>query len=207
MMSMFFIVGLGNPGTEYEQTRHNTGAMALEAFRKSQEFPKWEFDRKRNALVSEGKMGTEKVLLVFPQTYMNKSGEALKNLPFATRNLQQGKKKTKEIANAAVIHDDLDIPFGSFKISFNKSSGGHKGVESIIRALKTQAFTRVRIGIAQSAVAVKKSQDDATVEKIILGKYTARQLVMLRKLSKRISEALVCLITEGREKTMSLYHS
>ncbi|MEK7208433.1 MAG: aminoacyl-tRNA hydrolase, partial [Patescibacteria group bacterium] len=101
----------------------------------------------------------------------------------------------------------LDIPFGSFKISFNKSSGGHKGVESIIRALKTQAFTRVRIGIAQSAVAVKKSQDDATVEKIILGKYTARQLVMLRKLSKRISEALVCLITEGREKTMSLYHS
>jgi len=104
-----------------------------------------------------------------------------------------------------VIHDDLDIPFGSYKISFNKSSGGHRGVESIIKAIKTEAFVRVRVGIATSASAVKKSQDDTAVEKIILGKFTPDQLVSLKKLAKEISEGLAVLITESREKAMSQY--
>jgi PTH1 family peptidyl-tRNA hydrolase len=204
---MFILVGLGNPGKEYENTRHNTGAMALEVFRKSQNFPEWKFDKKLSALTSNGKLKTYNVKLLQPQTFMNKSGDALKNLPLTTHNLQQGKKKIKEIANLAVLHDDLDIPFGSYKISFNKSSGGHRGVESIIKAVKTQAFARVRIGIAASAAVVKKSQDDETVEKVILGKFTPDQLAELKKMLKHIAEGLYCLITESREKAMSQYHA
>ncbi len=203
----WFVVGLGNPGPEYENTRHNTGAIVLEAFRKTERLPEWSQDKKRKALISEGKVGNQKILLIFPQTFMNKSGEVLKNLQLTTHNLQQGKKKVKEITNLAVIHDDLDIPFGTYKISFNKSSGGHRGVESIIKTIKTEAFVRVRVGIASSASAVKKSQDDKTVEKIILGKFTANEQAVLKKMSKNIAESLVVLITESRDKAMSQYHS
>lgn len=204
---MFIVVGLGNPGSEYENTRHNTGAMVLEAFRKSEDLPELSEDKARKARVSEGKVGKQKVLLIFPQTFMNKSGEALKNLPLTARNLQQGKKKIREVTNLAVIHDDLDIPFGKFKLSFDKSSGGHRGVESVIRALKTQAFVRVRIGIASSAAATLKQQNESAVEKTILGKFSPDQLSELKKIAKHISKGLVCLITESREKAMSQYHS
>jgi len=210
---MFTLVGLGNPGSEYESTRHNTGAMVLDVFRKAQNFPEWSEDRKRKALVSEGKVEplekakgkSQKALLIFPQTFMNKSGEALKEIQDSRFKIQV-KNKKKELGNLVVIHDDLDIPFGSYKISFNKSSGGHRGVESIIKAVKTEAFVRVRIGIASSASVVKKSQDEKTVEKVILGKFTPDNLAVLKKMSKNIAEGLTVLVTEGREKAMSQYH-
>lgn len=211
----YFIVGLGNPGSEYENTRHNTGRIVLDVFAKTHDFPAWSADKKLHALVSKGvvsplskaKGKRSPVLLVEPETFMNKSGEAFKNLQLTTHNLSQGKKKIKELTNVAVIHDDLDIPFGKYKISFNKSSGGHRGVESVIKAVKTQAFTRVRVGIASSAAAVKKSQNETTVEKAILGKFTPAELTTLKKLAKRIGKGIAVLITEGREKAMSQYHS
>lgn len=199
---MFVLVGLGNPGAEYEHTRHNTGAMVLEVFRKAEELPEWIFDEKLNALVSRGSIsslkvkGQKSIVLLKPQTFMNKSG-------LSVAKLARNKKFAEQLV---IIHDDLDIPFGSYKISFNKSSGGHKGVESIIRAVKTKAFTRVRVGIASSASAIKKSQDDKTVEKQILSRFTDDQLATLKKLAKQISEGLVVLITESREKAMSQYH-
>lgn len=211
----FIFVGLGNPGADYLNSRHNTGAMVLDVFRKVAGFSDWSPDKKRNSLISEGKVEpldktrgkTQKAILVLPQTFMNKSGKALKNLPLTTSNLQQGKTKIKEVPNLVVIHDDLDIPFGSYKISFNKSSGGHRGVESIIKAVKSQAFVRVRVGIASSASVVKKSQDEKTVEKIILGTFTPADLVALKKMSKNIAEGLTVLITESRDKAMSQYHA
>lgn len=207
----FIIVGLGNPGSEYENTRHNTGAMLLDVFRRAENLGDWKEDAKRKALISEGtvtpphssplKRGggkkAQKVTLLLPQTFMNKSGDSIRGLI----------KSKKDAERLVVLHDDLDIPFGSFKISFNKSSGGHKGVESIIRAAKTEAFVRVRIGIASSVAAVKKSQDESAVEKTILGKFTPDQMTMLKKMFKRIAEGLKVLVTEGREKAMSQYHS
>ena len=177
----------------------------MDVFRKAEELPEWSEDRKRKALISEGEVKPldktrgkkQKVLLVCPQTFMNKSGDSI-------RGLIKSKKAAGELV---VIHDDLDIPFGSYKVSFNKSSGGHRGVESIIRAIKTKAFVRVRVGIAASVSAVKKSQDDTAVEKIILGKFTEEQMATLKRLAKNISMGLVVLITEGREKAMSQYHS
>lgn len=169
------------------------------------------FDKRLQALVSKGMVSPlpktkgkrSAVLLVEPETFMNKSGETLrgnKDLRFKMYD------KKKEVSNLVVIHDDLDIPLGKYKISFNKSSGGHKGVESIIRAVKTKAFTRIRVGIASSPAAVKKSQDETTVEKAILGRFTPDQLSLLKKIAKRIAEGLTCLITEGREKAMSQFN-
>ncbi|PIQ68516.1 MAG: aminoacyl-tRNA hydrolase [Candidatus Taylorbacteria bacterium CG11_big_fil_rev_8_21_14_0_20_46_11] len=201
---MFYIVGLGNPGKEYENTRHNTGAMVLDVFRETYNLPEWTPEKKRNALVSEGKVGKEKVLLIFPQTFMNKSGNSvsqIKDLRFKIKD------KKKQVENLVVIHDDLDIPFGSYKISFNKSSGGHHGVDSIIKVTKTQAFVRVRVGIASSASVVKKSQDEKTVEKVILGHFTPDQVKGLKKLAKNIAEGLEVLVNEGKEKAMSQYHA
>ena len=135
---------------------------------------------------------------------MNNSGESLKKIKDLRFKIKgKGKEKINEVTNLAVIHDDLDIPFGKFKISFNKSSGGHKGVESIIKAVKTQAFTRIRVGIAASASIVKKSQDEAVVDKIILGKFKPDELAELKKLARSISEALSVIVTEGREVAMS----
>ena len=129
---------------------------------------------------------------------MNKSGEVVKPLI----------KSAKQAENLIVIHDDLDVPFGTFKISFNKSSGGHKGVESIIRAVKTQAFTRIRMGISPTTASgkLKKPKGEEDVERHILGKFKPAELAVLQKLHKKINEAVVCLITEGREKAMSKFN-
>lgn len=171
---MYTIVGLGNPGAEYTETRHNAGRAAVEA------------------------LAGVKVRLVTPDTFMNKSGDALKSLV----------KNAKQAEQLIVIHDDLDVPFGSFKISFNKSSGGHKGVESIIRALKTQAFTRIRIGTSPTTPGgkLKKPKGEAAVEKHILGKFKPSELAALKNLHKKINEALITLTTKGREKAMSKFN-
>lgn len=195
----YIVVGLGNPGEEYTNTRHNTGRMALEVFRMAEKFPEWELNAKIKALTSSGKLGKESVTLVEPETFMNKSG-------FSVASLIKSKKAAEHLV---VIHDDLDIPFGKFKISFNKSSGGHRGVESIIKALKTSAFVRIRVGISPVTPPgkLKKPHGETAVDKHILGKFSLDQLTTLKKLSKKISEALHVLITEGREKAMSQQYS
>lgn len=173
--NMFVVVGLGNPGEKYEHTRHNAGRMAVKALK--------EVNAK----------------LITPDTFMNKSGDAVKPLV----------KNAKQAEQLVVIHDDLDLPFGSFKISFNKSSGGHRGVESIIKAIKTQAFVRIRIGISTTTPSgkLKKPKGEDAVEKHILGKFKPAELAELKKLYKKINGAIVCLITEGREMAMSTYNA
>ena len=135
---MYYIVGLGNPGEEYKLSRHNTGRIIVEDFRKSEDLEDFEVDKKINALVSEGKLKKEKFTLILPETFMNKSGLSLKNLVTS-------KKKAE---NLVVIHDDVDLPLGRAKISFGSGSGGHKGVESIMRAIKTKDFARIRVGVS-----------------------------------------------------------
>jgi len=198
----YIIVGLGNPGAEYENTRHNTGRIALEVFRNAEKFPEWELNSKIKALTSTGKVGKESVTLVEPETYMNKSGGSLGAL-VKVKKSKIFKKGTAE--NLVVIHDDLDIPFGSYKISFNKSSGGHRGVESIIKMIKTEAFVRIRVGISPVTPAgkMKKPHGEEAVDKMILGKFSPDQLATLKKLSQKISASLSAIVTDGREKAMS----
>jgi PTH1 family peptidyl-tRNA hydrolase len=194
-MAHFIIVGLGNPGEEYRETRHNAGRMVLDFFHKSIGAREWQPDKKLKALLSDGKVGKNKVLFLKPETFMNKSGLSVGPLV----------KSKKAAESLVVIHDDLDIPFGSYKISFNKSSGGHRGVESVIKSVKTEAFVRVRLGISPQTPSgkIKKPKGEEVVGDFILGNFKPKELLELKKISKRISEVLSILIEDGREKAMS----
>ena len=195
----YVIIGLGNPGSEYEKTRHNSGRIILEHFRCSYDFPEWKLDTTSHSFVSKGTLGKGKkshtVTLIMPETFMNTSGSAVKL--FVTN------AKTAE--GMMVIYDDLDLPFGTGKISFNKSSGGHKGLESIIRAVKTQAFSRMRIGIAPTTArgTIKKPVGESAINRFILGLFKPEELLALKKFSKKTNEALELFVTENREIAMN----
>lgn len=145
---MKLIIGLGNPGNNYTNTRHNAGFMALDAIQTNfsaqggstggGQFSAWNFNAKFNAEISEGIINGEKIILAKPQTFMNESGKAVKAI---IDYYKIG------IENITVIHDDLDIPLGEYKMARDRSSAGHKGVQSIIDSLGTKDFTRIRIGI------------------------------------------------------------
>ncbi|MBV9159732.1 MAG: peptidyl-tRNA hydrolase, partial [Candidatus Kaiserbacteria bacterium] len=122
------VVGLGNPGEEYENTRHNAGRMAAQFFAKKADASEWREDKSANATVTRGAVGKNLFVIVLPDTFMNKSGSAL------TKYVKSVKAAEKMI----VVYDDLDLPLGKIKLSFDRGSGGHKGVESIMRAVKTK---------------------------------------------------------------------
>src|SRR3989344_2141100 len=162
MNKIKLIVGLGNPGKEYEHTRHNMGFLFIE--------------------VLENNFKNKKIILAKTQAFMNKSGTAVLAL------IKQLKTKPE---NVLIVHDDIDISWGNFKLSFGRSSAGHKGIESVIKSLKTKNFWRLRIGIqpirqAQGKPALKKR---VPADKIILKKFTSGELKELDKIMKKaISE-------------------
>ena len=131
LITMILVVGLGNPGKKFQGTRHNVGREIAEEFARATDATDFRFEKKWNAQVTETKIATEKIAILLPDTMMNKSGAA------AAAAARFYKIKPK---NIFVIHDDADIPLGSAKLSFAKNSAGHKGVESIIRAMKTKDF-------------------------------------------------------------------
>jgi PTH1 family peptidyl-tRNA hydrolase len=195
----YIIAGLGNPGDDYTSTRHNTGRIILESVRKKYDFPDWEKDKKSNALISKGKISNEAVTLVEPETYMNKSGSSVAYFV----------KNKKQAENLIVIHDDLDLPTGTAKFSFNKSAGGHNGVASIIKAIKTQEFIRIRVGIAPTTPSgkIKKPSGEAAVEKHILGEFKKPELDALKKIAKKTIEVLGALADTNREIAMGEFNS
>ncbi len=191
----YIIVGLGNPGQEYENTRHNVGRIILQSLTKDE----FSFDKKIKALVSEIKIGKEKVKLVAPETFMNNSGKAISPLI----------KSIKAAEKLVVIYDDFNLPLGKIRISFNRSSGGHNGLESIIKSVKTEAFVRIRIGLAPENAkgAAKVPHGDEKIEKFILGKLKDEEIKEVKKMSKIVAELIPVLIREGREKAMSIYNA
>lgn len=187
---MILIVGLGNPGEKFQNTRHNIGREIAVALVKNFELPEFRYEKRWNSQVSEGKIGKEKIVVLLPDTFMNKSGNAV--APAA----RFYKTKAKDIY---VTHDDADIALGRAKLSFGKHSAGHKGVESAIRALKTRDFWRFRIGIA--------GRRDIPAEKLVLKKFTPDELKLAKKIIKKTLEAVEVVATEGPEKAMNDYNS
>lgn len=192
----YIIAGLGNPGDEYENTRHNTGRIVLEQIAKEFGGDEFEYNKKINALVTEGKVGKEKVTFIAPETFMNKSGVSVAQLV----------KSVKAADKLVVIYDDFNLPIGRIKISYNRSSGGHNGVESIIKAVKTEAFTRIRVGVAPANAkgAAKTPHGDDKIEKFILGKFKDDEMKLIKKSAKIAAEGVELLIKESREKAMSI---
>lgn len=190
----YLIVGLGNPGDEYAETRHNVGRIMLEEFRKKYDFPIWEKDKVFKALVSKGTWGKDKLILLEPDNFMNVSGKSV--VPLV--------KNAKDAERTIVIYDDLDLPLGTIKISFNRSSGGHKGVESIIKALKTPAFVRVRVGICPATPSGKsrKPKGENAILDFIVGPFKKPEQEELKKTAKKVVAVLDTILSEGRIKAM-----
>lgn len=194
----YVIVGLGNPGKGYENTRHNTGRIALEYFARAHDFSPWQNDRKTQALKSEWVIKKEKVVLLEPETFMNKSGVSVK--PLITNE--------KKAESLIVVHDDLDLPLGTFKIVFGRGSGGHRGIESIIRAIKTKDFIRIRIGIAPTTPSgkIKKPKGEKEIVDFIIGTFKPKELETIKKTSKIVSQAIETLIIDGKAIAMNRFN-
>ncbi|MDE2037954.1 MAG: aminoacyl-tRNA hydrolase [Patescibacteria group bacterium] len=199
----YIIAGLGNPGEEYEGTRHNAGRMVLEAIRKGYAASAFEHDKKLNALTAEATIGGAKALLVAPDGFMNNSGKSL--APIVTAKKDAALKRNA--ANGLlVIYDDFQLPIGRMKLSYDKSSGGHNGLESVIKAVKTQAFPRLRIGTAPADAKgnAKVPHGDEKIEKFILGPFKPEELKALKKAAAKAVKVAEIWVKEGREKATNV---
>lgn len=185
---LYVIVGLGNPGNKYENTRHNVGFRAIDAISKKYGI---KVDRvKYKAIVGEGEIGGEKVLLVKPQTFMNLSGESV-------REIVQWYKLPVE--NIIVIYDDVDIAVGTVRIRPSGSSGTHNGMKSVIYQLQADRFPRIRIGIG-------KAPDGWDLADYVLGNFTNEEAADIDEAVTRAANAVETLISAGVEAAMNLYN-
>jgi len=189
---MKLIVGIGNPDPEYLETRHNVGWHFLDWLARKYKFSSFNFQNKIEAEVANGKIDTASVKLIKPKTYVNKSGVAVKK---AITNYKL------KIANLVVVHDDLDIPFGMCKLSFEKNSGGHRGVQSVIDALKTNKFYRIRIGTGVRALDKARDESnkkrDEFVKDFVLKKFTPAQRDELATIFKDCEVRLLHALRHG----------
>jgi PTH1 family peptidyl-tRNA hydrolase len=188
---MHLIVGLGNPGAEYEWSRHNLGFMLID--RVAQDAATAVKRRECRSLVGSASIEGARVRLVKPQTYMNLSGEAVACM-IAKLDLQDFSR------SLIVISDDLALPFGTVRLRARGSAGGHNGLKSIIAALGTNEFIRLRIGIQPD-----HPVDDA--KSFVLDEFRRGQRPEVEKVLERGTEALRCVLREGIAKAMSLHNS
>lgn len=191
------IVGLGNPGGEYAKTRHNAGRMAVESYAKYAEFEDFKLRASANASVTDGMIDSEKVQLVVPEVYMNHSGKGV--TPFV--------KSVKAAKKLLVVRDDLDLPLGVIKMTVHgRGSGGHKGVESIMRALKTKEFAQLKIGISAATPKGKIRKPDGEEKVVIhvIGKFSPKEEIELKKSFTKVNQAVEAFITEGIVAAMLL---
>ncbi|QQS60494.1 aminoacyl-tRNA hydrolase [Candidatus Falkowbacteria bacterium] len=176
---MNLIIGLGNPGKKYESTRHNIGFMVLDELARQHNLS-WQEDTKNKALIAKG---TDYVL-VKPQTFMNLSGETtaklLRYYHLLPRTIFGTKKDSDLTAVLTIIHDELDVPFGKYKVASNSSSAGHNGVQSIIDHLKTKNFQRIRIGINN------ESRKNIPGDKFVLQRFNDDEIKQIEKLLPEI---------------------
>jgi len=195
---MILIVGLGNPGIEYKISRHNTGFIVLDYILGNQ--IEWKKSSETKALFYKDSIIKKPVLYLKPQTFMNNSGLAV--------SFTQNEKTKIKNENIIVVYDDIDLPLGSYKISFNRSSGGHNGLESIIKKIKSKEFVRIRVGISPTTPSgkIRKPKGEEAILKFLLGKFKEDELKELKKVSKKVSEILEMIVGEGKDKAMTLYN-
>lgn len=185
---MKLIIGLGNPGSKYQSTRHNIGFLALDAIASRHDISVSlkGFD----ALYGKGKIRDVPVLLAKPQTFMNISGVSVRKLVDYFKI---------DLENIIVIHDDIDLPFNTMRLKTGGGHAGHKGIISIIDELGDPAFIRVRIGIG-------KPQDGFAVEKYVLEAFTEDELKLLPNITERVSDAVTVILSSGIQAAMNQYN-
>lgn len=176
---MKLIIGLGNPSEEYQTTRHNVGFLFVDNVAK-QSGVSFSFEKKFNAEVAKARFLDKPVVLAKPHTFVNKSGEAVSKLKTFY--------KTK-LEDIIIVRDDLDIEFGESKLSLGKGSGGHRGIDSIIKLLKTENFWQLKIGIANRGLGRARNQKSLKAKKeavgnFVLSRFTTSEQTELKKILK-----------------------
>ncbi len=192
--TMWTIVGLGNPDSVYEHTRHNFGRAVVTWVAQKHGISNWKKEQKKMSVTARGTLHNAKVLFVLPETYMNDSGLAI----------QAYISSPKQASHLVVLHDDLDLPLGKIKVSFGSGSGGHKGVASIQKALKTRDFIRLRLGVSAATASgkLKKPHSEKVIE-FVLGAFRTSEQEKLKIGRKLAEKALEALFTEGLARAMN----
>lgn len=185
---MYVIVGLGNPGKQYEHTRHNVGFDVIDIL--SKEYGISVTKIKHKALIGEGRVGSEKVILVKPQTYMNLSGETLIDI----YNYYK-----VDSNNIVVIYDDIDLEVGKIRIRKKGSGGTHNGMRSILKCLGTNEFPRVRIGVSKP----RQGQDLAD---FVLSRFRKEEADDIQDGLEKAAKAVDCMIRENLDLAMNKYN-
>jgi len=185
------IVGLGNPGAQYEWTRHNLGFMLIDQL--ARETGAQVKRRECRALIGRAEMEGLQVNLVKPQTYMNLSGEAVACLLAKLES-------SSPAQSLIVISDDIALPFGSIRLRARGSSGGHNGLKSIIAAIRTDEFVRLRIGI-------KPEHPVSDTRRFVLEEFPRSARAEVEKILERGAAALRAVLRDGIDKAMSVYNS
>jgi peptidyl-tRNA hydrolase, PTH1 family len=187
------IVGLGNPGSKYDQTRHNIGFAAVDVLARTWQIGLAE-NRKFQGIFGEGRAVTDKVRLLKPTTFMNLSGQSI-------RAVMDWYKLPAE--SVLVIYDDMDLPLGKMRLRQSGSAGGHNGVKSAIAHLGTQNFPRLRIGIGSA----KDYHPDKEVISHVLGRFSASEEKLLPEVFNLVVGAVEMGLKQGIPKAMSLYNN
>ena len=186
---MYYIVGLGNPGIQYENTRHNAGFITIDYLAR-----KYSIDVRKikfKSLIGQGVISGQKIMLVKPQTYMNNSGEAIREI-YKYFDFDHDK--------LIVIYDDIDIDFGSIRIRKKGSAGTHNGMKSIIYNLEFDDFPRIK-------VAVGKKPSYMDLANFVLSGFSKQEVKIVEDEVKLASDAIEMILEEGIEKTMSMFNS
>lgn len=187
------IVGLGNPGSKYDRTRHNIGFDAIDQLAKRWQIPLAD-QRRFRGLVGDGlAMPGHRIRLLKPQTYMNKSGQSIRAV------LDWFKLSPQSVL---LVYDDMDLPVGKIRLRLSGSAGGHNGMKSTISHLGTQDFPRLRIGISNP----QASGPTKDTISHVLGRFTPQENQVIPKVLEGVVQAVEMSLTQGVEKSMSLYN-
>lgn len=195
---MYYFVALGNPGTKYQMTRHNVGFLALQFFAEKINLPKTTKSAKYLGEVTSGIVQNVDVSVLYPDTFMNHSGSAVKKLV-----------PSAEIDSLVVVYDDVALPLGEIRVSFGRGHGGHNGIRSIIDSMKTKDFIRVRIGVAQTGFwtgKLKIKTGDALAKFVLSDFNKGEQEKLDKEIFPRVNEILLSILKDGCDKTMNKFN-
>lgn len=185
---MYVVVGLGNPGKKYEKTRHNVGFDVIDILAKEYNISVTKI--KHKALIGEGRVGTEKVLLVKPQTYMNLSGETLIDIY---------KYYKIDLSNIVVVYDDIDLEVGKIRIRKKGSGGTHNGMKSITKCLGSNDFPRVRVGVSKPEVGQGLAD-------FVLSRFRKEESDNINEALEKAAYAIDSIIRENIDMSMNKYN-
>jgi len=192
---MKLIVGLGNPGRDYVNNRHNAGFKCVDLFAREHGISL--IQRGARSKLGTGEVAGTKVILAKPQTFMNLSGEAVAALV---------RRYNLSPEDILVIHDDLDLPLGKIRIREKGSSGGHNGLKSIISHLGTQDFPRIRVGIAPAEGSDSAAAPEVDAIEHVLSDFTNEEKTVMREVYPRVAAAIECVLSEGIAAAMNKYN-